>query len=123
MLSFVMITIIPQYPRNNSREVQQKYILILWHSRGLLGGYLLAAFSPVAMDEKCVTVVAVVGGSMILVLGEYYLVKLVAGIRYSKDEVVAYEDLAKMGVDTFATNREIEELFRRIKCEVKNDHA
>lgn len=98
-------------PKDQLQSSAIKIYLNIVAFADLLSGYLLAAFSPVSFDKKCVTVVAVIVGSIILALAEFYLVKFVTRIKYSKDEVVAYEDLAKIGVDTVVTNREIEKLF------------
>lgn len=98
-------------PKEQLQSSAIKIYLSIVAFADLFCGYSLAAFSPLAFDKKCVTVATVIGGSIILALAEFYLVKLVARIRYSKDEIVTYEDLAKMGVDTVVTNREIEKLF------------
>ena len=37
--------------------------------------------------------------------------KLFAKVMYAKDEIVAYEELEKIGVDTVVTNKEIDQLF------------
>lgn len=77
----------------------------------LLIGYLIAAFSPVTFDKKWITVISVIVCSVILAVAEYCLVKLFAKVMYAKDEIVAYEELEKIGVDTVVTNKEIDQLF------------
>lgn len=77
----------------------------------LVLGYALAAFSPVAVYQTCVTVIGVAGATCVLLIAEYYLSRLIAKIVYAKDELVPYSELEESGVDTMSTNAEIDAMF------------
>ena len=78
----------------------------------LVIGYAIAAFSPVAVYSTCYTVLGVAGATFLLLIVEYYFSKWIARIIYTKDEIVPYSELEKGGVDTFATNKEIDDMFK-----------
>lgn len=80
----------------------------------LVVGYLTAAFSPVATYETCHTVLGVVGGTVVLLLAEYYLSLLVAKLVYAQDIIKPYSELEGYGVDTNITNKEIDDMFNDV---------
>lgn len=80
----------------------------------LVVGYLIAAFSPVATYATCYTVLGVVGGTVVLLLAEYYLSLLMAKLIYAQDMMVPYSELEQYGVDTNITNKEIDDMFNDI---------
>ncbi len=77
----------------------------------LVVGYGIAAFCPSVSYTTLKTVLAVIGCSAILLLLEYCLCRLTAHTKYAKDIVVAYHELEKYGVETFETQKEIDDLF------------
>lgn len=80
----------------------------------LVVGYLIAAFSPVAIYATCYTVLGVVGGTVVLLLAEYYLSLLVAKSIYAQDVVKPYSELEGYGVDTTITSKEIDDMFNDV---------
>ena len=80
----------------------------------LVVGYLIAAFSPVAIYETCYTVLGVVGGTVVLLLAEYYLSLLIAKLVYAQDIIKPYSELEEYGVDTNITNKEIDDMFNNV---------
>lgn len=80
----------------------------------LVVGYLLAAFSPVASCETCYTVLGVIGGTVVLLLAEYYLSLLVAKLVYAQDIIKPYSELEDYGVDTNITNKEIDDMLNDV---------
>ena len=80
----------------------------------LVVGYLIAAFSPVAIYETCYTVLSVFGGTVVLLLAEYYLSLLVAKLVYAQDIIMSYSELEEYGVDTNITNKEIDDMLNDV---------
>lgn len=80
----------------------------------LVVGYLIAAFSPVAIYETCYTVLGVFSGTVVLLLAEYYLSLLVAKLVYAQDIIKPYSELEEYGVDTNITNKEIDDMFNDV---------
>lgn len=77
----------------------------------LVVGYLIAAFSPMATYETCYTVLGVVGGTVVLLLVEYYVSLLIAKRVYAQDIIKPYSELEACGVDTNTTIKEINDMF------------
>ena len=73
-------------------------------------GYLLASFSPVSPYSQWETVGGVAVGTIILLAGEYLFSKKLSAAIYSKDIDVPYSELEKNGVDTVATDKEVQEM-------------
>ena len=77
----------------------------------LIVGYPIAYFansyySPIsAMLYTILATAFIIGVEMLLARG-------VAKLRYKKDELVAYVDLEKAGVDTLPTAKEIDDMFK-----------
>jgi len=80
----------------------------------LVVGYLIGAFSPVATYETCHTVLGVVGGTVVLLLVEYYVSLLIAKLVYAQDIIKPYSELEGYGVDTNITNKEIDDMFNDV---------
>ena len=80
----------------------------------LVVGYLIAAFSSVATYETCHTVLGVVGGTVVLLLVEYYVSLLIAKLVYAQDIIKPYSELEGYGVDTNITNKEIDDMFNDV---------
>ena len=80
----------------------------------LVVGYLIAAFSPVATYDSCQTVLGVVGGTVVLLLVEYYVSLLIAKLVYAQDIIKPYSELEGYGVDTNITNKEIDDMFNDV---------
>ena len=80
----------------------------------LVVGYLIAAFSPVARYETCYTVLGVFGGTVVLLLAEYYLSLLIAKLVYAQDIIKPYSELEEYGVDTNITNKKIDDMFNDV---------
>ena len=80
----------------------------------LVAGYLIAAFSPVSTFGTAYTVLGAVVTTVVLLLLEYYLCRLVAKTVYTKDMKVEYSELEEDGVDTIITNKEIDDMFKDV---------
>ena len=80
----------------------------------LVVGYFIAAFSPVAIYETCYTVLGVIGGTVVLLLAEYYLSLLIAKLVYAQDIIKPYSGLEGYGVDTNMPNKEIDDMFNDV---------
>lgn len=79
----------------------------------LIIGYLIAYFvkdtySPV------IAVVSTVILTSVLILFEQFIAKKLAAKKYSQDLVIPYSYLEKYGVDTFATNKEIDDMLNEV---------
>ena len=57
-----------------------------------------------------VTTPAMIVSSVLLTIAEFYLCKVAAKFVYSKDRTVSYDELEKFDVETFATDREFDEM-------------
>lgn len=75
----------------------------------LVVGYILAVFSPEANAQISIILVEVIALTCGLLIIEYYLSRFCARKIYAKDIVIPFEDLD--GVDTFATKKEIDDIF------------
>lgn len=101
-------------PKEKLQESAHKIYLNIVAFGDLVIGYTMAAFSPVAVYSTCYTVLGVGGATFLLLIVEYYLSKWIARIIYAKDEIVPYNELEKGGVDTFATNKEVDDMIKEI---------
>ena len=95
-------------PREKMRESAHKIYLNIVAFGDLVIGYAIAAFSPISLYRIGYTLLFVSAGTLIMLIAEYYLTKLVAQLIYAKDEIVPYEDLTANGVETTITNAEID---------------
>ena len=75
----------------------------------LVVGYILAVFSPEANAQIFIILVEVIVLTCGLLIIEYYLSRFCARKIYAKDMVIPFENLD--GVDTFATKKEIDDMF------------
>ncbi len=85
----------------------------------LIAGYLSAYF----IKETFVPVVAValtVFITIVLIACEYRIARRFAAYKYPSDMVVPYDYLKKYGVDTFATNKEIDDMWNEVFDSNKN---
>ena len=80
----------------------------------LVVGYGIAAFSPTAADSTVYTVVAVLGGAILLTSMEYGACKLFAYLKYKDDLIIAYSELEKHGVETTMTGKEVDEMLKDV---------
>lgn len=101
-------------PKEKLQESAHKIYLNIVAFGDLVIGYAIAAFSPVALYDTWYTVLGVAGITLLLLVTEYYFCRLIARSVYAKDEKVPYNELAKDGVDTFATNKEVDDMFKDI---------
>ena len=101
-------------PKEKLQESAHKIYLNIVAFGDLVIGYAIAAFSPVAVYSTCCTVLGVAGATALLLAVEYYFSKCIARIIYAQDEIVSYSELEKGGVDTFATNKEVDDMFKKI---------
>ena len=76
----------------------------------LVIGYGIAAFSPACKYPQFMNVALVIVSSVLLTIAEFYLCKVAAKFVYSKDRTVSYDELEKFDVETFATDREFDEM-------------
>ena len=74
----------------------------------LVVGYILAVFSPTSTTEICLVLIEVILFTCILLGAEYKLTLDCAKIIYANDMVIPFKNLD--GVDTVATNKEIDEI-------------
>jgi hypothetical protein len=75
----------------------------------LVVGYILAVFSPTSTTKTCLVLLTVIVLTCVLLVVEYFLSLFCAKIKYANDMVITFKNLD--GVDTFATNKEIEAMF------------
>lgn len=95
-------------PKSKMRESAHEIYLNIVAFGDLVIGYILAAFSPISEFQIHDTLCAVCVSTLVLLLAEYYLSKLVAKLAYSKDELVPYSELEAYAVDTVITTAEID---------------
>ena len=95
-------------PKEKMRESAHKIYRNIVAFGDLVIGYAIAAFSPISLYRIGYTLLFVSAGTLIMLIAEYYLTKLVAQLIYAKDEIVPYEYLAANGVETTITNAEID---------------
>ena len=77
----------------------------------LILGYLIAYFIQNTI-EPIVAVILTVLLTISLIVIERVVARKLAEMKYPKDLVIPYSFLAKYGVDTFITNKEIDDMFR-----------
>lgn len=97
-------------PKGKLQESAYKIYLNAAAFLDLVVGYLLASFSPVSPYSQWETVGGVAVGTIILLAGEYLFSKKLSAAIYSKDIDVPYSELEKNGVDTVATDKEVQEM-------------
>lgn len=76
----------------------------------LVIGYLIASFSPVSTSSDEYTVLGVIGATAVLLLLEYFLSQWLSRKLYAEDMKIQYKALKKNGVDTVATEKEINDI-------------
>lgn len=76
----------------------------------LVIGYLLASLSPVSPSSKLCTIMVVLAVTLVLLAVEYFGTKKLSAVLYSEDILLPYSELEKIGVDTFMTTNEIQEI-------------
>lgn len=101
-------------PKEKLRESSFKIYLNIVAFADLVIGYAIAAFSPVATYSTKETVIGVTVATIALLVIEYFGSKMVSNLIYNKDKQVDYDELKENGVDTFATNKEVEDMFNDI---------
>lgn len=79
----------------------------------LVVGYLIAYFATSNYSPICAVAYTIFATAVIIGI-EMFLAKRIARLRYKEDELVAYEDLEKVGVETTITAQEIDEICRSI---------
>ena len=97
-------------PREQLRKSAHKIYLNIVAFGDLVLGYLLAAFSPASSYGILCTVSNIAVVTIILLVAEFYLSRLVANVIYAKDRLTSYSELKKNGVDTAITKTELDDL-------------
>lgn len=87
-----------------------RFISTRWRFFDLVVGYLLAALSPVSPYSGRCTAAIAAAVTLALLAGEYFLSKGLSAVLYFKDMQLPYSELEKMGVDTFSTEEEVQEM-------------
>jgi hypothetical protein len=95
-------------PKEKMRESAHKIYLNIVAFGDLVVGYAMAMFSPVAEYTTGYTVLVAAIVTVVLLVAEYYMCRLVSKLIYSKDELVPYDELEQNGVDTVITRAEID---------------
>lgn len=76
----------------------------------LVVGYGVAAFNPECAYPPFINAILVFITSALLTSIEFSLCKKVAKVVYSEDRTVSYDDLEKYDVETFATEKEFNDM-------------
>ena len=109
-----MMTTIVCYQKKDLRISAHKIYLNITAFFDLVVGYEIAAFSPSAAYSTVYTVVAMLGGALLLTSMEYGACKLVACLKYRDDLIIAYKELEKHGIETTITSKEVDEMLNDV---------
>lgn len=101
-------------PKKKLQESAHKIYLNAVAFFDLVVGYLLAALSPVSPYSGRCTATIAAAVTLALLAGEYFLSKGLSAMIYSKDMQLPYSELEEMGVDTFSTDEEVQEMLDEV---------
>ena len=76
----------------------------------LIIGYLVAYFVTETFDPM-VAVALTILLTLVLILTEHIIARKLAACKYPEDIIIPYSDLEKHGVETFATDKEVSDMF------------
>ena len=97
------------------KEKIQKSAYNIYQNRAafldLVLGYAFSAFNPSRVGASCFIVPIVLIGSIFLVFVENNICRFISTRIYKEDLIIPYESLEKEGIETFATDKEIEDIF------------
>jgi hypothetical protein len=78
----------------------------------LVVGYIIAAFNPMAIDEKCIIIMKILFFVAILILIECFLAKIISKRNYKNDLKIPFKELEKMkqDIDTVITIEDVDKI-------------
>ena len=102
-------------PKEKLQESAHKIYLNISAFADLVVGYAIAAFNPSVTLKTFYTVIGTAVLTLLFLIVEFCLSRVITRVIYSEDEIVPYDELEKNGVDTTITEKDLEKMWS--ECE------